>query len=315
MISHLPLHDSIPAQSCFEINADITAFSAQEIYPDSVWTIYKVNAGEWDTLTMTHTSGNQWTACIPGQMEGSMISYYLHAEDASNRSSSHPYIGAPDPHLFYVKVSQQPNVVVSPDSLLFLTVEDMLNGKTAVVRNFSNQEVMINQVNNTGENPFVWNIDPWNITLPHTILPGDTLNLTVKIALPVVSEADFVCDTLFVNTPSAGNQVLICVDPYLLSGINSMNKTSEVSVFPNPMNNSTSFRLFNEKEAIVSIEIYSMLGELVSVPCQQKRLPQGTHTIAWEGTGFHGDKLPLGIYLYRISQNNKVTTGKISIIR
>jgi len=314
MISHSPLHDSLQAQPCFPVIADITAFSGQTIYPDSVWTIYKVNNGDWDTLSMTNTSGVQWETCIPGQMEGSAISYYIHAEDASNRSSNHPYIGEPDPHKFYVKISPQPNVVVSPDSLLFLTVSDMINGKTATVRNFSSQDVEINQINNTGENPFVWYIDPWNVTLPHTLAPGDSINLTVKLSIPASKSIDFMCDTLFVNTASATNQVMICADSYLFSGFSTSADPAQMKVYPNPMNSSTTFSFYTEKETTVSIEIFSVPGKLVSVPFR-KTVIKGIHSVAWEGNGLRGEKLTAGIYLYRLSVGNSVTTGKISIIR
>lgn len=312
-ISHMPLHDSIPAQACFEVNADITAFSGQTIYPDSVWTIYKVNAGGWDTLTMSNTAGNVWTACIPGQMEGALISYYLHAEDASNRSSDHPYIGAPDPHKFYVKVSNPPNVVVSPDTLMFSTFEDMINGKTAVVRNFSNQQVVLNQINNSALTPFIWNIDPWNINLPYTMQPGDSLNLTVKIAVQALQATNIPCDTLFVNTETTNNHVMVCADPFLLTRINTSKSQPEVQVYPNPMNSITTFSLYNETNSEVSIEIYSMQGKLVSVPINEN-MTKGYHSIVWEGNGLRGEKLSPGIYIYRVKMGNTISTGKISIL-
>jgi agmatine/peptidylarginine deiminase len=314
MISHLPLHDSIPAQACFQIDADITAFSGQLIYPDSVWTIYKVNTGNWDTLTMTNTSGTAWSACIPGQMEGSMISYYIHAEDASNRASSLPYIGAPDPIKFYVKVSTLPNVVISPDTLLFRTFEDVLNGKTAIVRNYTNQLILINQVNNTGTTPFAWEIENWNMTLPYTIQAGDALSFKVKMILPVAGKSNYLCDTLFVNTTDYNNQVMICADPYLLTSTNESYQNQGVSVYPNPLKSSTTFNLYNEKEGKVSIEIYSVMGDLVSIPIS-RTLTQGTHAIAWEGTGNNGQKLVPGIYLYHITSGSEISTGKISILK
>jgi agmatine/peptidylarginine deiminase len=312
-ISHMPLHDSIPAQGCFEINADITAFSGQTIYPDSVWTIYKVNANDWDTLAMTNTAGNLWTACIPGQIEGAMISYYLHAEDASDRNSNHPFIGEPDPHKFYVKVSNPPNVVVSPDTLMFSTFEDMINGKTAVVRNFSNQQVVLNQINNSAETPFVWNIDPWNITLPYTMQPGDSLNLTIKIAVQALQATNIPCDTLFVNTETTNNHVMVCADPFLLTKINTSKSEPEVQVYPNPMSSITTFSLNNQSSSEVSIEIYSMQGKLVAVPLKEK-MAKGNHTVIWEGIGLRGEKLSPGIYLYRITRGVNVSTGKISIL-
>ena len=313
-ITHTPLHDSLQAQPCYQINADITAFSGQTIYPDSVWTIYKVNTGNWDTLTMTHTGGPTWSACIPGQMEGSLISYYIHAVDASGRSTNHPYIGAPDPHKFIVKVSPQPNVTVTPDSLVFLTLQEMTNGKTAKVKNLSTQAIVINQINNSGNSPFSWHIDPWNITLPHTLLSGDSLDLTVKVAVPGKKLAGLVCDTLFVNTWYFNNHVMICVDPLLLSGFDNFKlQNNEVKVYPNPAEESTVFNVFCEKESMVSIEIYSMPGKLAAMPINQV-LAKGNHEIVWELNGLKGEKLQPGIYLYRITIGNTLVTGKISIV-
>ena len=309
MISHLPLHGSIPAQACFEVNADITAFSGQTIYPDSVWTIYKVNTGDWDTVSMTNTSGVQWTSCIPGQMEGSLISYYIHAKDASNRSSSHPYIGAPDPHKFTVKYS----LLIMPDTVAFITYEDMLNGKTISVQNIVNQQVIINELNISGENPFPWQIDPWNITLPYIMEIGETLNLTVKLGNQLTTGDERLCDTMFVNTAFANNQLPICVDPFLLSEIQASQNKSDISVYPNPMSSSTTFRFYNENSSKISIEIYSMPGKLVSIPFSGM-LGKGNHSIIWDGNGLHGEKLSPGIYIYRITMGENVSSGKISIL-
>jgi agmatine/peptidylarginine deiminase len=309
MISHTPLHDSLAAQPCYEVNADITAFSGQEIYPDSVWTIYKVNAGNWDTITMTHTSGYQWTACIPGQMEGSRISYYIHAEDASDRSSNHPYIGQADPHKFSIRYSLE----ASPESLQFLTYEDMINGKTVQIRNRVDQEVVINQINNTGVIPFPWQIDPWNIVLPYTMQIGEILNLTIKLGSPLSISNEPLCDTLMINTAFANNQLMMCVDPFLLTTIKSSQQDSRVSVYPNPMKGSTSFSINNKNLSLVTIEIYSLQSKLVAVPVKQQLL-KGQQTIAWEGSGLDGEKLAPGFYVYRVSMGDTVVSGKISII-
>lgn len=309
LISHTPFHDSIPSQSCFEVNADITAYSGQTIYPDSVWTIYKVDSGDWDTLTMTNVSGVHWKTCIPGQLEGSLISYFIHAEDASNRSSNHPYIGAPDAHKFYLKHSLK----VSPDTLEFTTYNDLLAGKNISVQNVVEKEVVINQITNTGQNPFNWQIDPWNISLPYTLQPGEMLNLTVKLGNPLPISSNVLCDSLLVNTDFALDHAQVCVDPFLLTEIKSAGENDAVSIFPNPVRSSTTFSFYNAIAAEVTIEIFSVTGELVSAPLKQK-LPQGRQLFAWEGTGLNGEKLEPGIYFYRISFNEKVAGGKISIL-
>jgi hypothetical protein len=189
----------------------------------------------------------------------------------------------------------------------------MINGKTAVVRNFSNQQVVLNQINNSAETPFVWNIDPWNITLPYTMQPGDSLNLTIKIAVQALQATNIPCDTLFVNTETTNNHVMVCADPFLLTKINTSKSEPEVQVYPNPMSSITTFSLNNQSSSEVSIEIYSMQGKLVAVPLKEK-MAKGNHTVVWEGNGLQGEKFSPGIYLYRITRGDNVSTGKISIL-
>jgi len=101
-IKHLPLMGEKPVQSTYTISADIIAYSGQAILSDQVKVYYKVNSGSYTSVTMTKGSGNTYQASIPGQTQGSTISYYIHAADASGRVMDHPYIGSPDPHVFTV---------------------------------------------------------------------------------------------------------------------------------------------------------------------------------------------------------------------
>lgn len=311
LISHMPLYDSVPAQSCFEITAQIDAFSNSLIYPDSVWTIYKTGSSEWDTLTMINTSNSEWKACIPGQMEGTAISYFIQARDASGRLSNHPYIGAPDPHKFAVKISVPPALVVSPDSLIFLSLPQMIEGKTAVVRNFTNQNIEITEITQPGVNAFAWYIDPWSISLPYTIQSGDTLALTVKLPIPVSDNLELWCDTLHVNTAQAANHVMVCVDPLLLSKIDKTNSTA-VNVYPNPVSQSTTFRFSTRSEGKVRLEIYDATGQIVAVPYEGV-LPAGEHLQAWQCADERGNRLPTGIYVYRLIDTNSVSGGRITV--
>jgi hypothetical protein len=51
---------------------------------------------------MTLVRDNTYLGIIPGQLEGSEVAYYIHAADQTGRSANHPYIGAPDPHIFNI---------------------------------------------------------------------------------------------------------------------------------------------------------------------------------------------------------------------
>ena len=115
-IHHIPILGIVPVQASYQIDADLTAHSKQAIYPDSVFVIYSVNSGIYDTIAMINTSGKNYSATIPGQAYGSQVSYYLFAADESGRSETHPFIGAPDPHIFYIGEPSYPEISVNPTS-------------------------------------------------------------------------------------------------------------------------------------------------------------------------------------------------------
>ena len=50
-----------------------------------------------------------YSAMIPPQVNGSVVSYYIHAEDASGRAENQPYIGAADAYSFTTQGDVQPN--------------------------------------------------------------------------------------------------------------------------------------------------------------------------------------------------------------
>jgi len=313
-IDHTPISGTVPAQPAFAINADITAFSGQMVYNDSVWVIYKVNSGNYDTIPMTHTGSNHWKAGIPGQMEGSTVAYYIHAADASGRVANHPLIGAPDPHVFQVAVSASPDVVVSPDSLIFKTYDDMIYGKTARVRNFTSLPASLTYINNSGNIPFAWHIDPYLLILPQPLASGDSLNLTVKLNFPF-STTGPLSDTLWIETPVSSHPVILYADPLLLTGLREKTTGSlTFRVFPNPMTNRLNFEYNLDRAARVQLQILTAEGSLL-VNLVNEMQTAGEKNIHWDGCGATGHALPNGLYFYRLTIGSVSESGKIAIIR
>ncbi len=101
-VQHQPLLGSQNQSSQYTINANIYALSGSNLISDSVYLRYKVNTGAWQKVLMSHTSGNSWTGAIPQQQANDTIRYYIHASDLSPKSVTHPLIGSPDPHKFYI---------------------------------------------------------------------------------------------------------------------------------------------------------------------------------------------------------------------
>jgi hypothetical protein len=69
---------------------------------------------------MNHTTGDSFLAYIPQQPDNTDIFYYLHAEDDSDRSENHPYIGEGNPHHFFMGPDIIPPTIATeiPESLL-----------------------------------------------------------------------------------------------------------------------------------------------------------------------------------------------------
>jgi len=309
-IAHMPLLGSIPAQAGFTINADLTAFSQEAIYSDSVWVIYKVNSGNWDTLTMINTSANHYMAVIPGQMEGSTVSYYIHAEDDSGRSANHPFIGAPDPHKFQIAVSSPSDVVVAPDTLFFRTFEDLYYGKPVTVRNYTALNITLPIIQNTGNDPFPWFVDPWNISLPVQLASGDSLSLQVRLQIPA-ERTNWQCDTMLIATDSSLHTVMICADPSVLTGIASHKEA--VSVYPNPASIIATFEFGDQMNKNATLSVTTSTGKMVKVLTSDNE--KGNHaTFTWKLDDQQGSPVPAGLYLYQYRCGEKFITGKLSVI-
>lgn len=101
-IDHFPLLGNQPVQTDYEIEAEITAYSGEPVYNDSVKLMYQINGGTMMEIEMTYLGDKLYTATIPDAEPGSQISYIIHAADESGKSIDHPYIGQADPHTFFV---------------------------------------------------------------------------------------------------------------------------------------------------------------------------------------------------------------------
>lgn len=104
-IQHFPIYGLQPQQTAYEIYADIISYCDSTIYSDSVMVLYSIDGAPWDTAAMLLQSGNTYLGEIPGPPGGSEVAYYIHADDESGRSANHPFIGAPDPHIFNVELT------------------------------------------------------------------------------------------------------------------------------------------------------------------------------------------------------------------
>jgi hypothetical protein len=84
--------------------------------------------------------------------------------------------------------------------------------------------------------------------------------------------------------------------------------------YPNPFNPTTQFNFALPKDGVVSIVIYDMLGRQVqTVASGQYRA--GTYTAQWDGRNSLGSMVASGVYLYKITAGEFVSTKKMLLLK
>ena len=84
--------------------------------------------------------------------------------------------------------------------------------------------------------------------------------------------------------------------------------------YPNPFNPSTQIKFATEKSSDVTITIYSILGQEITV-LQNGILNAGTYNITWFGRDHYGNKVPSGVYFYEVRSDNRIQKGKMLLLK
>ena len=174
---------------------------------------------------MTHETGKTWTGNITGVEGGDEVSYYLFSKDESGRRAFNPYIGQPDPYEFTVSAAQTNNLLVDPDTLIFLTYDDCLDGLPFNIINLENHPVTIDNIITENFNDFMWIVEDLP-EIPIELEAHDTMQLTVMVGIPTTDILQMLTDTLFIETLDSTYKVLIRVDSDLVEGLKDINETA-----------------------------------------------------------------------------------------
>lgn len=197
-IKHTPiLGEQSFQENGYQIQAQIDVLSNESLYSDSLLVYYKYGDGNYNYILLNHTNANNYTASIPPPEQGCEISYFLHAADHSGRAANHPYIGAPDSHVFEVKIpskAKNPNPQnnknkISPYTSIKWQKGDNYNvqyytvsfGSDNPPTNIINAEIIYDTVFTLPtpldfDTQYFWRIDAYN---EYGKTLGDTWNFTV----------------------------------------------------------------------------------------------------------------------------------------
>lgn len=296
-IWHVPTLGNINFDYSYPISANIYNYSGQSVYQDSVFIIYKVNQGDYDTVSMYHETGNtpKYTGNITGGEPGDTVSYYLFAADASDHRANHPYIGLADPHRFVIDI---PDLLFDPDTIWFQTEEQMWQGIQLRIINTTNTPVTLNSITQYGLT-FMWYVLDEDLPeFPYVLTANDTLTFPIYVDQLVLR--DMIYDTMYVETPDKTYKELLIIDSDLIDNITKSTTTERVKTYPNPVYGSVTFK-WNKKNSF-KLNIFDLSGKLIYSQAGN------SNRYRWNMDNNHFQS---GVYIYRITIGNQMLTGKI----
>lgn len=84
--------------------------------------------------------------------------------------------------------------------------------------------------------------------------------------------------------------------------------------YPNPFNPETEIQYDLPKDMMVKLKIYNSLGQQV-VTLDSGLRNAGVHRIRWKATDSEGNKVPSGIYIYRLTTEKQVLFRKLMLVQ
>ncbi|MFA6618411.1 MAG: T9SS type A sorting domain-containing protein [Candidatus Neomarinimicrobiota bacterium] len=85
--------------------------------------------------------------------------------------------------------------------------------------------------------------------------------------------------------------------------------------YPNPFNPTTSISYTLPMAKEVSLKVYNVRGELVSVLVDNQRVEEGTHNVVWDATNMSGAPLATGVYVYTLTYGNFSKSEKMTLLK
>ncbi|MEL6820481.1 MAG: FG-GAP-like repeat-containing protein, partial [Calditrichota bacterium] len=84
--------------------------------------------------------------------------------------------------------------------------------------------------------------------------------------------------------------------------------------YPNPFNPETLIRFSLPQAELVTLEVYNLLGQRVSLLVDQQ-ITAGVHEVKWRAVDDNGKSVQSGIYFYRLKAGEQVITKKMTLIK
>ena len=85
--------------------------------------------------------------------------------------------------------------------------------------------------------------------------------------------------------------------------------------YPNPFNPKTQIRFSIGKRENVKLIVYDMMGRQVNTLIDGESFNSGYHVINWRGIDDKGNRVPSGVYVYRIKAGDYIADKKMLLLK
>lgn len=152
--------------------------------------------------------------------------------------------------------------------------------------------------------------DMWHHLMVSGMVPEGSVNVNVGCELWQGPDADAGA----VYFDNVGMNISTDVLTTEEADVVTPNEFALLGNYPNPFNPVTTLRFDLDYTSKVNLTVYNILGNEI-ITLQNGELQAGRHAIQWNASNAYGQRVPSGLYLYKVTSDNRILTGKMLLMK
>ena len=197
-----------------------------------------------------------------------------------------------------------------------VNVQESISINRDMIHVFYLNEQSVEKVNSVRKNSVILNAGTDYTTMPGVQWISTTLPLVTGDQIEVVYTISHDRDLVLTNWDTdIGNYIFYnTTNPTGITTAVTDNRPGEISIYPNPFNSCCKFRIQLEDRSEVQLEIYDVTGRSIRSIYNGEVNP-GKLILSWDGMDSSNRVVGSGMYFYQLSINNKLSSGRLLLLK
>ena len=112
------------------------------------------------------------------------------------------------------------------------------------------------------------------------------------------------------GTAARSNTIEVLLSSIVLPTANLLNQN-----YPNPFNPETTLSFDLKDDAVVTLKIYDVTGQVVRTLFNGQAFSAGTYQMLWDAQNDNGEKVGSGVYMYQLKTGDYTSLKKMTLLR